>query len=43
MEREIDKGKKNEAMDPIMMEEDQIKKRMENMERRATEYPTNIK
>jgi hypothetical protein len=25
MEGEMDKGKKEEAMDPIMMEEDQIK------------------
>jgi hypothetical protein len=25
MEEEMDKGKKKEAMDPIMMEEDQIK------------------
>jgi hypothetical protein len=29
MDREMDKGKKKEAMDPIMMEEDQIKKIME--------------
>jgi hypothetical protein len=29
MEEEMDKGKKEEAMDPIMMEEDQIKKIME--------------
>jgi hypothetical protein len=28
MEEEMDKGKKEEAMDPIMMEEDQIKKIM---------------
>jgi hypothetical protein len=28
MEEEMDKGKKKEAMDPIMMEEDQIKKIM---------------
>jgi hypothetical protein len=29
MDKEMDKGKKKEAMDPIMMEEDQIKKIME--------------
>jgi hypothetical protein len=29
MENEMDKGKKKEAMDPIMMEEEQIKKIME--------------
>jgi hypothetical protein len=29
MEEEMDKGKKGEALDPIMMEEDQIKKIME--------------
>jgi len=29
MDREMDKGKKQEAMDPIMMEEDQIKRIME--------------
>jgi hypothetical protein len=29
MEEEMDKGKKEEALDPIMMEEDQIKQNME--------------
>jgi hypothetical protein len=29
MEEEMDKGKKKDSMDPIMMEEDQIKKIME--------------
>jgi hypothetical protein len=44
MDREMDKGKKKEAMDPIMMEEDQIKKIMEKYGKtRAVEYPTNIK
>jgi hypothetical protein len=31
MEEEMDKGKKKETMDPIMMEEDQIKKIMETI------------
>ena len=31
MEEEMDKGKKKEAMDPIMMEQDQIKQIMENV------------
>jgi hypothetical protein len=31
MDKEMDKGKKKEAMDPIMMEEDQINKIMEKV------------
>jgi hypothetical protein len=31
MDKEMDKGKQKEAMDPIMMEEDQIKKIMEKV------------
>ena len=40
MDMEMDKGKKKEAMEPIMMEEYQIK---QIMERRTMEYPTNIR
>jgi hypothetical protein len=43
MEEEMDKGKKEEAMDPIMMEEDQIKRSWKQLERCAVEYPTNIR
>jgi hypothetical protein len=43
MEEEMDKGMKKEAMDPSMMEEYQIKKIMENLERDAVKYPTKIK
>jgi hypothetical protein len=34
MEGEMDKGKKEEALDPIMMEEDQIKNIMATTRRR---------
>jgi hypothetical protein len=44
MEGEGDKGKKEEALDPIMMDEDQIKWIMETTGKtRAVEYPTNIR
>jgi hypothetical protein len=43
MDREMDKGKKKEAMNPIIMEEDQINQIMEKLEICAAEYPTNIK
>jgi hypothetical protein len=47
MEEEIDKGNKKEAMDPIMMEEDQINKIMEmtgNMHNRVPyQYKMNNK
>jgi hypothetical protein len=44
MDREMDKGKKKEAMDPIMMEEDQIKKIMEKYGKTHNmKYLTNIK
>jgi hypothetical protein len=43
MEEEMDKGKKKEAMDPIMMEEDQINQIMEKYGKMCSEYPTNIK
>jgi hypothetical protein len=32
MEEEMDKGKKKDAMDPIMMEEDQIKNIMKDVQ-----------
>jgi hypothetical protein len=44
MEEEMDKGKNEEDLDPIMMEEDHIKKIMETTGRtHAVEYPTNIR
>jgi len=42
VEGEIDKRKKEEALDPIMMDEYQIKRIMEIDEERAMEYPNNI-
>jgi hypothetical protein len=43
MEEEMDKGKKEEVMDPIMMEEDQINKIMETVgkTRSGTPYQYN--
>jgi hypothetical protein len=39
---EMDKGKKEEALDPIMMDEYKIKKTMETTRKHTVEYPTNI-
>ena len=39
MEEEIDKGKKKEAMDPIMMDEDQIKQIMEKARKMHSGLP----
>jgi hypothetical protein len=39
MEEEMDKGKKEEALDPIMMEEDQIKQIMETAGRMCSGAP----
>jgi hypothetical protein len=39
---EMDKGKKDKAMDPIMMEEDQIKKIMETTRRMRSGAPCNV-
>jgi hypothetical protein len=39
MEEEMDKGKKEEALDPIMMEEDQIKKIMATAGRTRSGVP----
>ena len=44
MDKEMDKGNKKEAIDPVMMEEDQINKIMATwLERSTMEYLTNIK
>jgi hypothetical protein len=43
MEEEMDKGKKEEALDPIMMEEDQIKKIMETTGRTCSGVPYQYK
>jgi hypothetical protein len=43
MEEEMDKGKKEEALDPIMMEEDQIKKIMETTGRTHSGAPYQYK
>jgi hypothetical protein len=43
MEEEMDKGKKKEAMDPIMMEEDQIKKIMETTGKMRSGVPYQYK
>jgi hypothetical protein len=43
MEEEMDKGKKEEALDPIMMEEDQSRRSWKQLEKHAVEYPTNIR
>jgi hypothetical protein len=43
MEEEMDKGKKEEALDPIMMEEDQIKKIMETTRRMHSGVPYQYK
>jgi hypothetical protein len=43
MEEEMDKGKKKEAMDPIMMEEDQIKKIMEKYGKTRSGIPYQYK
>jgi hypothetical protein len=43
MEEEMDKGKKEEALDPIMMEEDQIKKIMETTGRTRSGAPYQYK
>jgi hypothetical protein len=43
MEEEMDKGKKEEAMDPIMMEEDQIKKIMETTGKTRSGVPYQYK
>jgi hypothetical protein len=42
-DEEMDKGKKEEALDPIMMEEDQIKKIMETVGRTHIEVPYQYK
>jgi hypothetical protein len=39
MEEEMDRGKKEEALDPIMMEEDQIKQIMETTGRMRSGVP----
>jgi hypothetical protein len=43
MEEEMDKGKKEEALDPIMMEEDQIKQIMETTGRTRSGVPYQYK
>jgi hypothetical protein len=43
MEEEMDKGKKEEALDPIMMEEDQIKQIMETTGRTHSGVPYQYK
>jgi hypothetical protein len=43
MEEEMDKGKKEEALDPIMMEEDQIKQIMETTGRTCSGVPYQYK
>jgi hypothetical protein len=43
MEEEMDKGKKEEALDPIMMEEDQIKKIMETTGKMRSGVPYQYK
>jgi hypothetical protein len=43
MEEEMDKGNKKEAMDPIMMEEDWIKKIMENVGKMRSGVPYQYK
>jgi hypothetical protein len=43
MEEEMDKGKKEEALDPIMMEEDQIKQIMETTGRTHSGAPYQYK
>jgi hypothetical protein len=43
MEEEMDKGKKKEAMDPIMMEEYQIKKIMETTRKMHSGVPYQYK
>jgi hypothetical protein len=43
MEEEMDKGKKKEAMDPILMEEDQIKQIMENFGKTRNGVPYQYK
>jgi hypothetical protein len=43
MEKEMDKGKKEEALDPIMMEEDQIKQIMATTGRTHSGVPYKYK
>jgi len=43
MEEEMDKGKKEEALDPIMMEEDQIKQIMATTRRTHSGVPYQYK
>jgi len=43
MDREMDKGKKKDAMDPIMMEEYQIKKIMEKSRKMRKRRPYQYK
>jgi hypothetical protein len=43
MDREMDKGKKKEVMDPIMMKEDQIKQIMEKARKTHNEIPYRYK
>jgi hypothetical protein len=43
MDREMDKGKKKEAMDPIMMEEDQINQIMEKYGKMHNKIPYQYK
>jgi hypothetical protein len=43
MEEEMDKGKKEEALDPIMMEEDQIKQIMETTGKMRSGVPYQYK
>jgi hypothetical protein len=43
MDREMDKGNNKEAMNPIMMEEDHIKKIMEKVGKTHSEIPYQYK
>jgi hypothetical protein len=43
MDREMDKGKNKEAMDPIMMDEDQIKKIMAKAGKMRSKIPYQYK
>jgi hypothetical protein len=42
MEKYMDKGNKEEAFDPIMMEEYQIRRSWKQLEEFLVEYPTNM-
>jgi hypothetical protein len=43
MERDLDRSKKKEVMDPIMMGEEQIKEIMDKVGITCSEDPTNIR